>query len=127
MVWPVPDGAALSGRWVQVTTLDPVADAGALFRALDHDRVWAHVPWRPATPASFTEFLRDRVADPAWHQWTVRTVRPIGEVPAGAVVGTTGYLDVVPRDARLEIGMTLYAPEVWATTVNPEAKLLMLR
>ncbi|GAA4487011.1 hypothetical protein GCM10023094_44690 [Rhodococcus olei] len=127
MSWPVPDGTALPGATVRLTRLDPVADADELFDALDHDRVWAHVPWRPADPASFAEFLRVRSAEPNWHQWTVRTVRPVGDVPAGAIVGTTSYLDVVPRDARLEIGMTLYTPAVWRTTVNPEAKLLLLR
>ncbi|TQF69502.1 GNAT family N-acetyltransferase [Rhodococcus spelaei] len=127
MVWPIPDGTALSGTSVRLTTLDPAADARELFHALDHDRVWAHVPWRPTDPESFEQFLRVRGAEPAWHLWTVRTARPVGDLPAGAVVGITSYLDVVPRDARLEIGMTLYNPGVWSTAVNPEAKLLLLQ
>ncbi|MFC9787455.1 GNAT family N-acetyltransferase [Rhodococcus sp. NPDC127528] len=127
MLWPIPGGTELRGSWVRLTTLDPAADAADLFRALDRDRVWAHVPWRPADPESFEEFLRVRSTEPGWHQWTVRTVRPVGGLPAGSAVGTTAYLDVAPRDARLEIGMTLYHPGVWSTAVNPEAKLLLLR
>jgi RimJ/RimL family protein N-acetyltransferase len=127
MLWPIPDGTALPGSWVRLTALDPAADAPELFRALDHDRVWAHVPWRPADPASFEVFLRARGTEPGWHLWTVRTVRTVGDLPAGAAVGITAYLDVAPRDARLEIGMTLYHPGVWSTAVNPEAKLLLLR
>ena len=45
---------------------------------------------------------------------------------AGAVVGVTSYLYASPADARLEIGSTIYAPAVWASQVNPEAKLLLL-
>ena len=29
-------------------------------------------------------------------------------------------------DARLEIGLTAYRPQVWASVVNPECKLLLL-
>ena len=44
----------------------------------------------------------------------------------GRVVGTTSFLEVSPRDARLEIGWTVYAPEVWATEVNPVCKYLLM-
>jgi RimJ/RimL family protein N-acetyltransferase len=33
---------------------------------------------------------------------------------------------VSPRDARLEIGFTMYSPAVWGTVVNPQTKLLLL-
>ncbi|MET4609964.1 RimJ/RimL family protein N-acetyltransferase [Rhodococcus sp. PvR044] len=127
MTWPVPAGTELVGTSVRLTPLDPDTDAPELFRALDHDRVWAHVPWRPSDPEQFAEFLRERCAQPEWQPWTVRTVGPCGELPAGAVVGISSYLDVAVRDARLEIGMTLYNPDVWSSAVNPEAKSLLLR
>ena len=50
--------------------------------------------------------------------WTVRS--------AGAVVGTTSYLDVSLIDARLEIGFTAYAPRCWGTAVNPTCKFLLM-
>ena len=56
----------------------------------------------------------------------IRTLRPLGEAPGGAVVGTTSYFDLSLHDARIEIGNTVYSPSVWATQVNPEAKLLLL-
>ena len=34
---------------------------------------------------------------------------------------------VRPRPTRLEIGATAYARSVWATKVNPDAKLVLLR
>jgi RimJ/RimL family protein N-acetyltransferase len=42
------------------------------------------------------------------------------------VVGSTSYLDPVPRHLRVEIGSTWYTPAVWGTQVNPECKLLLL-
>jgi RimJ/RimL family protein N-acetyltransferase len=53
-------------------------------------------------------------------------VRPVGGLPRGAVAGTSSYLEVSPHDARLEIGWTAYAPAVWGSALNPEAKLLLL-
>ena len=56
----------------------------------------------------------------------VATIEGDGLTIAGAVVGTTSFLEVSPVDARLEIGFTLYAPSVWGTEVNPECKLLLM-
>lgn len=126
MVWPVPAHTSLTGATVVLTPLDPDGDAEALFHALDHDDVWAHVPWRPADPAEFRAHLEARCALPDWQVWTVRARREIAGVEAGVVVGVTAYLGVSARDAALEIGFTLYDPAVWATSVNPEAKLLLL-
>lgn len=56
----------------------------------------------------------------------MRLLVPYRGMPAGAVVGTSSYLDVSVRDARLEIGATAYAPSVWGTAVNPDTKLVLL-
>lgn len=126
MSWPIPPTTELTGSAVLLTPLDPNVDALSLFQALDHDRVWAHVPGRPANPEEFAEFLRGRCADPTWHPWTVRAAGPGDGGVLSTVVGITSYLDVAVHDARLEIGMTLYTPSVWSTAVNPESKLLLL-
>lgn len=118
MVWPVPEGTELTGSAVTVTPLDPPRDSEELFHALDRDEVWAHVPQRPSSPAHFEEILSPRVAGMDWLPWVVRTRE--------GVVGTTSYLDVSAHDARLEIGYTLYSPQVWGGAVNPETKLLLL-
>jgi RimJ/RimL family protein N-acetyltransferase len=44
----------------------------------------------------------------------------------GEVVGCTRYFNVEPGHRRLEIGYTWYAKRVQRTTVNTEAKLLLL-
>ncbi len=56
----------------------------------------------------------------------MRLARAHRGLPSGAVVGMSSYLDVSEGDARLEIGATAYAPEVWGSGVNPETKLLLL-
>lgn len=120
MDWPPPPRARLAGRSVTVTATDPDGDALALFTALDHDSVWEAVDGRPRDPEQLAEDLRHRAARPDWQVWTVRL--------AGSeeVVGMTSFLDAAPQDARVEIGRTLYAPQHWATAVNPETKLLLL-
>lgn len=118
MVWPVPAGTELQGSTVTLSLLDPAQDSEALFHALDHDEVWAHVPLRPTNPAHFEEILSARVALADWAPWVVRT--------RDGVVGMSSYLDVNTHDARLEIGFTVYSPDVWGGAVNPETKLLLL-
>ncbi|KAA0025084.1 GNAT family N-acetyltransferase [Antrihabitans cavernicola] len=127
MTWPVPREVALLGATVDLTPVDPKADAVDLFSALNHDRVWAHVPGRPTDPEHFETALRAMCARPGWQPWTIRTTARRGDLPAGSAIGTTSYLDVSSHDARVEIGSTLYTPAVWGTSVNPEVKLVLLR
>lgn len=121
MVWPVPTGTELSGYSIALSTLDPEADAPALFDALDDDQVWAHLAGRPRDPEQLAALLRQR-RDLGWQQWLVRDLRARGS----PVVGTSTYLEVDAGDARLEVGATAYSPVVWATHVNPATKLLLL-
>jgi len=125
LTWPVPPEATLVGGTVVLRRADPERDAAALSDALDDDRVWAHVRGRPATAFDWTATLQQRFRDD-WLPWVV-TLRQAGYGrPAGAVIGTSSYLEVSAVDARLEIGATMYAPDVWGSKVNPETKLLLL-
>ena len=100
-------------------------DAPELFAALDHDPCWAHVAGRPTSPQVYAATLAEAPGIGRW-PWVIRTLRPLGQAPAGAVVGTTSYFELSLHDARVEIGNTVYSPAVWATEVNPEAKLLLM-
>jgi RimJ/RimL family protein N-acetyltransferase len=42
------------------------------------------------------------------------------------IVGSTSYLNVVPADAKAEIGFTWYRADAPGGPVNPEAKYLLL-
>lgn len=122
---PAPD-TVLTGSTVELRVADPERDAADLFAALNVDDSWIHVRNRPTSVESMAALIATRNADPTWVMWTVRLVKPLGDLPAGAAVGMTSYLDVAPEDSRGEIGFTVYAPPVWATSVNPECKLLLL-
>lgn len=126
LAWPIPDDVTLTGSTVRLDRLDPDADTPELFAALDHPEVWAHLPISPTSVDDYAAFLTGRAERPDWHTWTVRLVRPLGGFEAGAIVGTTSYLDAHAELASVEIGATAYAPTVWATAVNPECKLLLL-
>ena len=93
--------------------------------ALDHDDVWRHLAGRPSNAEEYASALGKRLAEGRW-VWVVRLLRPVAGLPAGAVVGTTSFLEVSPDDARLEIGATAYTPLVWSTRVNPDTKLQLL-
>ncbi|MFC3688051.1 GNAT family N-acetyltransferase [Aquipuribacter hungaricus] len=116
----MPEGTELVGPVVTLRRVDAAADAAALFAALDDDRVWEHLAGRPADPAGLEATLRDRADRLGWHQWLVTGTRD------GEVLGTSSYLEVSAPDARLEVGATGYCPGVWASDVNPAAKLLLL-
>lgn len=125
MSWPPTADVQLSGRYVELRPFVSERDVKPLFRALDHDDVWAHVSGRPSDPEELTaKMLASRAAGA--HPWVVRLHRPYAGLVEGAVLGTSSFLDVSVQDARLEIGSTLYTPSVWGTDANPDTKLSLL-
>lgn len=125
MAWPPPDDTVLVGRVVALTPVDPDGDAEAVFRALDDDVVWQHIPFRPSGPDALAAFLDARLTTGIF-PWVARLRLPYRGLGAGEVVGMSSFLDVVVGDARLEIGATVYRHSVWGSVVNPDAKLLLL-
>src|SRR5450631_157518 len=125
MPWPPARDVRLRGQFVELSQADPERDAEGLFTALDHDAVWQHLAGRPTDAAGYARLLDDGYAAGRL-PWIVRLAADTAGLAAGAVVGTSSYLDISASDARLEIGFTAYTPAVWAGVVNPEAKLLLL-
>jgi RimJ/RimL family protein N-acetyltransferase len=123
--WPPLPGTRLAGAWVELTPTT-AHDAHGLRLALDHEHVWQHLMGGPFDDDRTARGWVTEVLDRGWFPWTVRLLRAVGDRPAGTVVGWTSFLDISPRDARLEIGNTAYDPHVWGTVVNPECKLLLL-
>jgi N-acetyltransferase len=128
-VWPMPAGVELRGEVVTLRPIQP-GDHEELRRALDFDQVWTHLSSGPPENVDAMGRMVDGLRERGFHPWVLRLSRPMptrhGELPAGAVVGWSSYLEISPGDARLEIGNTAYTPAVWGTAVNPEAKLLLL-
>lgn len=114
--WPLDPSTSLTRAGVTLRLASP-RDGLALFEALDHDACWTHVKGRPETEDDVVQTILDATRQARW-MWVVEF--------DGRIVGTTSFLEVSPADARLEIGFTVYAPEVWATQVNPACKYLLM-
>jgi RimJ/RimL family protein N-acetyltransferase len=111
----------LTGRWVQ---LEPLGNLHreALRAAADDERIWSHTLTAAHGP-EFDRWFEDALTQrSAGRQVPFAVRRRVDQ----AIVGSTSYLDPVPRHRRVEIGSTWYIPEVWGTQVNPECKLLLL-
>ncbi len=115
------DVALFKGRWVQLERLDD-QHRDALRAAADDERIWAHTLMVARGP-EFDRWFDDALAQRRTGRQFPFAVRRLADQ---AIVGSTSYLDPVPRHRRVEIGSTWYMPCVWATPVNPECKLLLL-
>ena len=105
--------------------LEPLSEAHreGLRTAADDARIWEHTTG-VARGTGFDEWLAGAFGlRDAGHEvpFAVRLRRD------GRLVGSTRYVDPVPRHKRVEIGATWYHPDVWGGAVNPECKLLLLR
>jgi RimJ/RimL family protein N-acetyltransferase len=111
----------LEGRHVR---LEPLAEAHRepLRRAADDKRIWRHTLTDARGPG-FDPWFDDAAARRAAGRRVPFTVRLLD---GNRLVGSTSYLDYNPGHRTVEIGSTWYAPDVWATAVNPECKLLLL-
>lgn len=122
-----PPARSLRGAFIRLEPLTR-ADAAELFEAIGRPEVFAGgYGGGPAgyrdTPEEFAEFV-DRAYP--WDGGNVYGARLLGGPAAGRLVGTSSLADFDERRESAHIGWTAWSPEVWATAVNPEAKLLML-
>jgi RimJ/RimL family protein N-acetyltransferase len=109
----------LSGFGVRLEPLSP-EHVDDLFQAGSYDEIW---PWLryppPRTRADMARQVADALADP--------DRVPFAVVVDGRAQGSTSLLDIDVSVEGLEIGWTWYTPALWATTVNPSCKLLLLQ
>jgi N-acetyltransferase len=123
-----PADAELVGRFIRLTPFDPT-DIPELFVALCRAEVFAGgygggPAGQPADAAAFEAFATAYYGGgPDAMPWTVRLR---GGPDDGAIVGATKLGDLHLVNESAHIGWTAYDPRVWATAVNPEAKLLLL-
>ncbi len=112
-------GATLTGRFIALEPFAP-RHREALAQAAEDRSIFALMPLDIGD--SFAPTLD-------WLAAENEAVRMISYVVrrAGAVVGATSYLNIVPRDAKVEIGWTWYAKAAQGGAVNPEAKYLLLQ
>ena len=115
------DVAVLTGQWAQ---LEPLGEQHreALRAAADDERIWTHMLVVARGP-EFDRWFDLALAERAAGRQIPFAVRRLDDQ---ALIGSTSYLDPVPKHHRVEIGSTWYVPAVWSTRINPECKLLLL-
>ena len=113
-----PEPVVLARGRVRLEPLAP-EHAPSLFATCADPVVWQWLAVPVPTSVSDLEAVVAAVlADPTRTAWAV--------LVDGVAVGSTSYLDVDLPVAGLEVGWTFYSPSVWAGSVNPTCKLLLL-
>jgi len=110
----------LKGSWVQLEPLNE-SHRNELYNAAQDERIWSY------TVKAFGDRFY-RWFDKAIHCYEQQQHLPfiVRHLPSKKIVGSTRYYDISIEHKRLAIGYTWYIPDVWATHVNPESKLLLL-
>jgi N-acetyltransferase len=91
--------------------------------ALDAD-IWKFVPYKISSEKELNDFVE---------QWLLlrdkneRITFTITDKKDNAVLGSTSYLNISPKDKRLEIGATWLGKKYQGTGVNKVCKFLLLR
>ena len=122
-----PTRRELPGHYIRLVPLTP-DDVPELYAALGNPEVFAGgwggglAAFTP-TETAFTEFGKRYFP---WEAGNVYGARLTGGANDGALVGTSTLADIDEANEHAHIGWTAWDPRVWATAVNPEAKLLML-
>lgn len=114
----------LEGRHVR---LEPLSEAhvDGLFDIGQRQDDWAYMPTGSFTSRAETEQWVKAALDLASRELHYPYV--LVEPSSGALMGSTRYLNIRPRDHGLEIGYTWLGRDYQRTAVNTEAKYLLLR
>jgi len=118
-----PAPRVIEGQFIHLSPLQR-EEVPALYAAIGMPEVFAGgygggPSGLPADETDFTEFAS------RYYQWDKGNVYGV-HLPDGSLVGTTTLGDFDEPNESAHIGWTAYAPAVWGTAVNPEAKLLLL-
>lgn len=117
-----PPRRTIEGRFITLAPLEE-QHLPALFRAIGTPEVFAGgygggpAAYR-ATEAEFIDFAH------RYYGWRQHNV--YGVWKDATLVGTSTLGDFDEANEHAHIGWTAYSPDVWASAVNPEAKLLLL-
>jgi RimJ/RimL family protein N-acetyltransferase len=115
----------LVGRYVRLTTLDPLQDSRALYAPThgseERERVWTYLGYGPfAGEKAMQTWMETCVAakDPLFYVVRDRATEQ--------ALGMVSFLNIVPDGRRIELGHIWYVPAAQRTRANTEAAYLML-
>jgi RimJ/RimL family protein N-acetyltransferase len=110
----------LTGRFVALEPLEPRHHEELLAAASD-PAIFTYMPIDPKEGfAAKLPWFASEMARGAQVTYAVRSRAD------DRIVGSSSYLAIAPEHGRVEIGWTWYAAAAQATSVNPEAKYLLL-
>jgi N-acetyltransferase len=117
--WTPP---TLEGELVRLEPLAPEHEDG-LWEASRDERTWQWLSvFQPQTREEMHDYIDAALANrAAGEEFPLTTIRR----EDGRIVGSTRYLALRPEHRSVEIGWTWLHPDVWASGINVEAKLLM--
>lgn len=122
----IPGPAVLDGRWVHLEPIDVARHAAALYACSHGDpeteALWTYMSVGPF--ASMDE-MAGWLARAAASADTVFLV--VADRTTGEPVGMAAYLNIVPRDRRIELGHIWYSPKAQRAVANTEATYLLAR
>jgi RimJ/RimL family protein N-acetyltransferase len=115
------DPVSLAGRFVR---LDPLEERHreALRPVAQDPAIWTYMA--SALGAQFDPWFDRALAERQAGRELPFIVHLLRD---DSIAGSTRYLNIEPAHKRLEIGSTWYVRAVWASEVNPECKLLLMR
>ncbi|MHB1682185.1 MAG: GNAT family N-acetyltransferase [Bacilli bacterium] len=115
--------ADLIGHRTMLTPLE-LRHIDQLYEAASDPAVWTYMPMRVQTADDMLALVADALAArQSGHEFPFVII----DQQTGKVVGSTRFLDISPANRSLEIGWTWLAPAAWRTSINTEAKYLLLR
>src|SRR5438445_2112810 len=105
----------LRGRHLRLEPL-AVTHAAALIEVAQDPQIWTWMSARPTSRASMAEWISTALkAQDRGEEYPLEVMQA-----DGGVIGSTSYMDVHEAHRDAEIAWTSYAPDTWATVVNPE-------
>ncbi|HEY7094445.1 MAG TPA: GNAT family protein [Ktedonobacterales bacterium] len=122
---PGPQRTTLTGRYVSVTALDPVAHADSLYATTsgpENERLWLYLFDGPFTSRAEFDAYLTRIASVE-----DRLYYAILDNTSGRAVGHACYLRIEPAQRCIEVGGILYTPTLQRTPGATEAMYLMAR
>jgi RimJ/RimL family protein N-acetyltransferase len=119
--WIVPCELQLEGGRARLVPLEP-GHAADLFETSRDPAVWQYATENPSTVDEMRSLIdAARSASPG------EVAFAIIDTACGRAVGSTRYIEILPRHKALEIGWTWIGTEWQRTSINTECKYLLLR
>jgi RimJ/RimL family protein N-acetyltransferase len=117
----ISEGDILNASSIQ---LEPIANhhRDGLCKAANYEQIWQFMPQK-ATKELFNPWFNSCLDKMATREQITYVVR---QKASQTIVGATAYYAIQLEHKSLALGYSWYSPNTWGSTINPEAKLLML-